>query len=82
MAMTKVSQFIRKYPSVDGYTLICVLQEISRRTQASPDTLLSVALVDKNAADYLIGVVSRLQDVEANDTDWNRNWYDTSAELH
>ena len=60
--MSKVSQFVSRYP-VDGYTLICVLEEISRRVSktapTSVDNLLSVALVEQNAADYLVGVCNR-----------------------
>ena len=65
MAMTKVSQFVKKY-DVDGYTLIQTLEFISRQVKVSPDYLLSVALVDSNAAEYLIGCVNRLQNQEKN----------------
>jgi hypothetical protein len=68
--MSKVAQFLNKHPKVDGYTLICVLEEISRRVSktapTSVDTLLSVALVDQNAADYLVGVCNRLDNQEKN----------------
>jgi len=59
--MSKVGQFLAKHPKVDGYTLICVLDEISRRVKVSPDTLLSVALVDSKAADFLIRTVAKLE---------------------
>ena len=59
--MSKVAQFLGKHPAVDGYTLICVLEEISRRVKVSPDTLLSVALVDSKAADFLIRTVAKLE---------------------
>jgi len=79
-----VAEFLEKYPTVDGYTLLCVCEEINRRTGAGIGAygILTQALRYQSAADYLIRVCERLQDVEANDTDWNRNWYDTSAELH
>ena len=54
-----VPQFLARYPSVDGYTLICVLEEISRRVQVSRDSLLAVAVVDRRAAEYLVGVCGR-----------------------
>ena len=67
VGMSKVSQFVSRY-DVDGYTLICVLEQISRLVSKSAptsvDTLLSVALVDKNAADYLVGVCNRSQNQE------------------
>jgi len=54
-----VPQFLARYPSVDGYTLICVLEEISRRVQVSRDSLLATALVDRQAAEYLVSVCER-----------------------
>ena len=59
--MSKVSQFVDRYLTVEqGYDLICLLEHLSRRTQTSVDTLLSVALVDKTSAEYLVGCVNRL----------------------
>ena len=59
--MSKVSQFVDRYLTVEqGYDLIVLLENISRRTQISVDTLLTVALVDKNAAEYLVEYVNRL----------------------
>ena len=65
MALSKVSQFVKKY-DVDGYYLIQTLEFISRNIKASPDTILAVALVDKNAAEYLIGCTKRLTNQEKN----------------
>lgn len=59
--MTMVAQFLSKHPKVDGYTLICVLEEISRRVHVSPDSLLAVALVDRKAASYLVRTVAKLE---------------------
>lgn len=59
--MSKVAQFLKMHPKVDGYTLICVLDEISRRVKVSADTLLSVALVDSKAANFLIRTVAKLE---------------------
>ena len=58
--MSKVSQFVQRY-NVDGYDLINVLEAIARQARVSTDSLLAVALVDKNAAEYLVGCVARVQ---------------------
>jgi hypothetical protein len=64
--MSKVGQFLNKHPKVDGYTLICVLEEISRRVGASVDTLLAAALVDRKAANYLVQTVARFEKAATN----------------
>jgi hypothetical protein len=56
-----VPEFLSRHPSVDGYTLIAVLEHISRRVQASRDSLLATALVDRQAADYLVRTCTRFQ---------------------
>jgi hypothetical protein len=56
-----VPQFLSRHPSVDGYTLICVLEEISRRVHVSRDSLLATALVDSHAASYLVRTCLRFQ---------------------
>ena len=56
-----VPQFLSRHPTVDGFTLICVLEEISRRVQASRDSLLATALVDSAAAQYLVRVCESFQ---------------------
>ena len=62
--MSKISQFVNRYLTVEqGYDLIVLLENISRSTGASVDTLLSVALVDKTSAEYLVGCVNRLSKV-------------------
>ena len=59
--MSKISQFVDRYLTVEqGYDLIVLLENISRSTGASVDTLLTVALVDKTSAEYLVGCVNRL----------------------
>jgi len=63
--MSKISQFVARY-NVDGYDLINILTEISRRVGASVDTLVTVALVDKNAAEYLVGCCNRVAKLEKN----------------
>ena len=65
MGMSKISQFVSRH-NVDGYDLINILESISRRVGASVDTLVSVALVDKNAADYLVGCCNRVSNMEKN----------------
>jgi len=56
-----VPQFLDRHPSIDGYTLICVLEHISRRVQVSRDSLLATALVDRQASDYLVRTCLRFQ---------------------
>ena len=56
-----VPQFLSRHPTVDGYTLIAVLEEISRRVHASRDSLLATALVDSNAAQFLVRTCHRFQ---------------------
>jgi hypothetical protein len=58
---TLVPQFLSRHPTVDGFTLICVLEEISRRVQVSRDSLLATALVDRQAAEYLVRTVKRFE---------------------
>ena len=58
--MSKVHQFLTRNPSVDGFTLIQVLEHINRRTQAGGiDVLLSQALILPEAEQYLMAVVNR-----------------------
>jgi hypothetical protein len=58
--MSKVSQFVTRYLTVEqGYDLICLLEQISRQTKTSVDTLLTVALVDKTSAEYLVKCVNK-----------------------
>ena len=61
--MSKVAEFITRYPSVDGYTLICVCEEINRRTKAGVgvDGILTQALLLEHAAEYLVRVCAELQ---------------------
>jgi hypothetical protein len=62
--MSKISQFVDRYLTVEqGYDLICLLENISRQTKVSVDTLLTVALVDKTSAEYLVGCVNRLSKI-------------------
>ena len=68
--MSKVSQFVTRHLTVEqGYDLICLLEHISRQTHTSVDYLLSVALVDENAAQYLVGCVNRLSNQGVRDFD-------------
>ena len=61
--MSKVAQFLTRYPAVDGYTLICVCEEINRITKAGigVDGILNQALNIPSAADYLVRVCERFQ---------------------
>jgi hypothetical protein len=58
-----VAQFLTRYPATDGYTLICVCEEINRRTQAAVgvDGILTQALLLDNAGEYLARVCERFQ---------------------
>jgi len=56
-----VPEFLARHPSVDGYTLIAVLEHISRLVHTSRDSLLATALVDSNAARYLVRTCLRFQ---------------------
>ena len=53
-------QFTTKHPKVDYCNLVGILEHISRITKTSPDTLLAVALVDRQAANYLIRCVANV----------------------
>jgi hypothetical protein len=66
--MSKVSQFLVKYPAVDGYTLICVCEEINRRTGAGigVDGILTQALLLDNAGEYLVRVCESFQNQSSN----------------
>ena len=59
--INSMRQFMAKHPGTDYNNLDGVLKHISRITKASPDTLLAVALVDRQARDYLLGVLKRLE---------------------
>ena len=61
--MSKVAQFITHYPSVDGYTLICVCEEINRRWGAGEgvDGILQQALLSVHTANYLIALCEKFQ---------------------
>jgi hypothetical protein len=61
--MSKVHQFLTRYPATDGYTLICVCEEINRRTQAAVgvDGILTQALLLDHAGEYLAAVCANFQ---------------------
>ena len=59
---SKMVQFITRYPQLDYGQLDGTLKAISRLTKASPDTLLAVALVDRDCAAYLVKTVMKFQD--------------------
>jgi hypothetical protein len=65
--MTLVQKYLTKYPTVDGHTLICVCEEINRRTQAGigVDGILIQALRYDHAGDYLMRVCQNFQNQEA-----------------
>jgi len=61
--MTKVHQFLTRYPTVEGYTLICVCEEINRTTKAGVgvDGILAEALDLELFAKYIVSVCENLQ---------------------
>ena len=71
--MSKVAQFLVKYPTVDGYTLICVCEEINRRicwrSKIEPpgvQGILARALLLDNAGEYLVRVCESFQNQSSN----------------
>ena len=58
-----VSLFVEKYPTVDGYTLIQVAEEINRITKAGIgfEGIIKKALEDDEAGQYLARVCLNLQ---------------------
>lgn len=64
--MSKVAEFLNRYPTVDGYTLICVCEEINRRTKAAigVDGILTQALLIDSAGEYLTRVCESFQNQE------------------
>jgi hypothetical protein len=54
-------QFMAKHPGTDYNNLDGILKVISRITEATPLYILSVALVDEKAREYLLGVLKRLE---------------------
>jgi hypothetical protein len=65
--MSLVSEFLARHPSVDGFTLISVCEEINRRTKAAigVDGILRQALYIPRAEKYLISVCESFQKQEA-----------------
>lgn len=61
--MSLVAQFVTRYPTVEGYTLIRVCEEINRITKAGVgvDGILKQALLLDNAGEYLARVCERFQ---------------------
>jgi hypothetical protein len=58
--MSLLSQFVHQH-NVDGYDVICVVEALARQARVSTDSILAVALVDRTAADYLLGCVVKIQ---------------------
>ena len=66
--MSKVSEFIAKYPTVQGYTLIRVCEEINRITKAGIgiDGILDKALRRDETGKYLVHVCESFQNQSSN----------------
>jgi hypothetical protein len=58
-----VPEFLSRHPTVEGYTLICVLEHINRIVKGDQGILyfLEVARTDQKAADYLVRVCEGFQ---------------------
>ena len=58
-----VHQFLTRHPTVEGYTLISVLEHINRIVKGDQGIgyFLEVALADQKAADYLVRVCESFQ---------------------
>jgi hypothetical protein len=66
MFRSLVNEFLARHPSVDGYTLIAVCEEINRRTKAAigVDGILEKALMRPQAEQYLVRVCESFQKQE------------------
>lgn len=61
--MSLVAEFIKRYPQVEGYTLIWVCEQVNRQTKAGVgrDGILRQALQLDHKAEYLVRVCLQLQ---------------------
>jgi hypothetical protein len=66
MNRSLVNEFLSRHPSVDGYTLICVCEEINRRTKAAigVNGILRQALYLPRAEQYLVRVCNSFKEQE------------------
>ena len=60
--MSLVAQFLTRYPATDGYTLICVCEEMNRRwgAGAGVDGVLTQALLCYRTGSALAAVCANL----------------------
>jgi hypothetical protein len=63
LAMTKVHQFLTRYPTVDGYELICFVEAYGRLLRTSVDLLLSEGLESDQTARFYIECIGRMKGV-------------------
>lgn len=61
--MTKVHQFLTRYPTVDGYELICFVEAYGRLLRTSVDLLLSEGLESDQTARFYIECIGRMKAV-------------------
>ena len=54
-------EFMVKYPKTDYNNLDGLVKHISRQFGMAPDTILAVALTDKQSAKFLLGALKRLE---------------------
>jgi hypothetical protein len=66
MSRSLVNEFLVRNPSVDGYTLIAVCEEINRRTKAAIGVrgILEKALMRPQAEQYLVRVCESIKSQE------------------
>jgi hypothetical protein len=58
--MSKVSQFVARYPTVPGYDLICFLEFYSRLVGASFDELITEGLESEATAQFYAAAIRRI----------------------
>jgi len=65
-----VAEFLEKHPTVDGYTLLCVCEEINRRRTdlacGGVDGILTQALRLEYFGKYLVSVCESFQNQSSN----------------
>jgi len=58
--MSKVTQFVTRYPTVPGYDLICFLEAYSRLIGISFDQLITEGLESESTAQFYASMIHHL----------------------
>ena len=58
--MSKVTQFVTRYPAVPGYDLICFLEVYARLVGASFDELITEGLESESTAQFYASTICRI----------------------